>query len=121
MWPSQRRVSPLAGGGHDEEQKEQDEKESEAGGEVQQGVVAAQGYGEAVMEGVEHLGQYVFEMTKTRVQQLREEKGLAGEVPVEAAVGEAEESYGGGPGVEEDVEEEGSRAIRGDGFEVEED
>ncbi|KAL2146025.1 hypothetical protein VTI28DRAFT_5364 [Corynascus sepedonium] len=121
MWPSQRRVSPLAGGGHDEEQKEQDEKEGEAGGEVQQGVVAAQGYGEAVMEGVEHLGQYVFEMTKTRVQQLREEKGLAGEVPVEAAVGEAEESYGGGSGVEEDVEEEGSRAIRGDGFEVEED
>jgi intron-binding protein aquarius len=28
------------------------------------------------MEGVEHLGQYVFEMTKSKVQQLRAERGL---------------------------------------------
>ncbi|RAL67448.1 hypothetical protein DID88_008203 [Monilinia fructigena] len=32
--------------------------------------------GEAVMEGVEHLGQYVFEMTNSKVRQLREERGL---------------------------------------------
>lgn len=33
--------------------------------------------GEVVMEGVEHLGQYVFEMTKTKMQELRAEQGLA--------------------------------------------
>lgn len=33
--------------------------------------------GEAVMEGVEHLGQYVFDMTKTKIDQLRAERGLA--------------------------------------------
>lgn len=32
--------------------------------------------GEAVMEGVEHLGQYVFEMTNSKIRQLREERGL---------------------------------------------
>jgi intron-binding protein aquarius len=32
--------------------------------------------GEAQMEGVEHLGQYVFEMTNSKVQQLRAERGL---------------------------------------------
>ncbi|ORY69960.1 uncharacterized protein BCR38DRAFT_481116 [Pseudomassariella vexata] len=32
--------------------------------------------GEAVMEGVEHLGQYVFEMTNAKVKQLRAERGL---------------------------------------------
>lgn len=32
--------------------------------------------GEAVMEGVEHLGQYVFEMAQTKLEQLRAEKGL---------------------------------------------
>ncbi|KAH8594776.1 DEAD helicases superfamily protein-like protein [Bisporella sp. PMI_857] len=32
--------------------------------------------GEAQMEGVEHLGQYVYEMTNSKVQQLRAERGL---------------------------------------------
>lgn len=32
--------------------------------------------GEAVMEGVEHLGQYVYEMALTKMEQLRAEKGL---------------------------------------------
>lgn len=32
--------------------------------------------GEVVMEGVEHLGQYVFEMTQTKMEQLRAERGL---------------------------------------------
>lgn len=32
--------------------------------------------GETPMEGVEHLGQYVFEMTNAKVQQLRAERGL---------------------------------------------
>ncbi|KAH6890353.1 P-loop containing nucleoside triphosphate hydrolase protein [Thelonectria olida] len=34
--------------------------------------------GEAAMEGVEHLGQYVFEMTNTKVKQLQAEQGGAG-------------------------------------------
>lgn len=37
---------------------------------------------EAVMEGVEHLGQYVFEMTSAKVKQLRSERGLQ-DVPEE--------------------------------------
>lgn len=37
--------------------------------------------GEAVMEGVEHLGQYVFEMTQTKMEELRAHKGLP---PLEA-------------------------------------
>lgn len=32
--------------------------------------------GEAIMEGVEHLGQYVYEMAQTKMEQLRVEKGL---------------------------------------------
>lgn len=46
--------------------------------------------GEAVMEGVEHLGQYVFEMTQTKIEQLRAEKGLlpSEAVPLEAEVTE---------------------------------
>jgi intron-binding protein aquarius len=31
--------------------------------------------GEVVMESVEHLGQYVFDMTNTRIKQLQAEKG----------------------------------------------
>ena len=38
--------------------------------------------GEVVMEGVEHLGQYVYEMTMTRLKQLRVEQGLSDEVPM---------------------------------------
>lgn len=32
--------------------------------------------GEATMEGVEHLGQFVYEMTSTKIKQLRAERGL---------------------------------------------
>lgn len=42
--------------------------------------------GEAQMESVEHLGQYVFEMTNAKVQQLKAERGLTEEellTPVE--------------------------------------
>lgn len=39
--------------------------------------------GEAVMEGVEHLGQYVYEMAQTKMEELRAEKGLpSGEAEV---------------------------------------
>lgn len=40
--------------------------------------------GEAVMEGVEHLGQYVYEMTQTRMEQLRAENGPSAEAEVMA-------------------------------------
>lgn len=47
--------------------------------------------GEAVMEGVEHLGQYVFEMTSARVKQLRAERGLPDAEVVEAAEADMKE------------------------------
>ena len=67
--------------------------------------------GETVMEGVEHLGQYVYEMTNSKVKQLRAERGL----PDEAELLPVEE-------VEEDLmmfkEDEAEEPV--DGFEAEE-
>lgn len=57
--------------------------------------------GEAVMEGVEHLGQYVFEMTNAKVQQLRAERGLP-----EAEIAVAAEPVEELDGVPEVLEEE---------------
>lgn len=37
--------------------------------------------GEAAMEGVEHLGQYVFEMTNTKLKQLQAEQGATAALP----------------------------------------
>lgn len=50
--------------------------------------------GEVPMEGVEHLGQYVFEMTKTKIEQLESEQGasaVATTMPEEAD--EMEQTY----------------------------
>ncbi len=47
--------------------------------------------GETTMEGVEHLGQYVYEMTKTKLQQLQAER--------------AEEAAGTAGGADEDGED----------------
>jgi intron-binding protein aquarius len=73
--------------------------------------------GEAVMESVEHIGQYVFEMTSTRVKQMS-----GGEVVVATTgggvVGEEGEGEGEGGGEEEEQEEEGK--VRVEGFEAEE-
>lgn len=52
--------------------------------------------GESVMEGVEHLGQYVYEMTNSKVAQLRAERGLpenAEVLPVVQELGEEEVMY----------------------------
>lgn len=72
--------------------------------------------GEAVMESVEHIGQYVFEMTSTRVKQMS-----GGEVVVATGGGvvgeEVEEGAGGEDGEEEEDEEE---KVRVEGFEAEE-
>jgi intron-binding protein aquarius len=81
--------------------------------------------GESVMEGVEHIGQYVFEMTTTRIKQLRQERGESvEEVPaVEEVVSQVE-----GLGYEDQElvdqraeEEQAQEAVRVEGFEAEED
>jgi intron-binding protein aquarius len=74
--------------------------------------------GEAVMENVEHIGQYVYEMTNTRLQQLRQERGLLEAAPVvEEVVEEVEEVEElEDEGDEEDAEE----GVRAEGFEAEE-
>lgn len=66
------------------------------------------------MEGVEHLGQYVFEMTNAKVQQLRAERGLGEDVDVLADVQEMDE--GEEVALDGEVEEEATV----DGFEAEE-
>ncbi|KAI8662720.1 Pre-mRNA-splicing factor [Fusarium sp. Ph1] len=58
--------------------------------------------GEVPMEGVEHLGQYVFEMTNTKIKQLETEQGGMPE-PIIEEVEEVEEGYGEEDG-QEDVE-----------------
>jgi len=69
--------------------------------------------GESQMENVEHLGQYVYEMTNAKVQQLRAERGLPEaaltSLPLEEskdALGRVDEEY-----IEEEIH---------DGFEAEE-
>jgi intron-binding protein aquarius len=51
--------------------------------------------GEATMEGVEHLGQYVYEMTNAKVEQLHAERGLLDDAEPEFVMGEIDgESVG---------------------------
>lgn len=70
--------------------------------------------GETQMENVEHLGQYVFEMTNAKVNQLRAERGLSKEdiVPVEVVEGALGVIDEEDDGLHEELEE---------GFEAEED
>lgn len=76
--------------------------------------------GEAVMENVEHLSQYVSEMTNTRIKELRAEGGLpdGAALPLSAGGDDAMEKID-----EEDEEgENGADAeAAADGFEAEED
>ena len=58
--------------------------------------------GEVPMEGVEHLGQYVFEMTKTRIKQLQEEQG---EPIIEEEFEDGEGEYGNGDDGEDDEDD----------------
>ncbi|KAH6654447.1 hypothetical protein BKA67DRAFT_535769 [Truncatella angustata] len=78
--------------------------------------------GEAAMEGVEHLGQYVFEMTTAKLKQLRQERGLpeAEVVEVLEPVKEEEESgYAEGVGAGEEDADDVEEEIK-EGFEAEE-
>ena len=68
--------------------------------------------GETQMENVEHLGQYVYEMTNSKVQQLRAERGLPATELV-APVGEEDDELGYIEGEEDFQEIE-------EGFEAEE-
>lgn len=81
--------------------------------------------GETVMEGVEHLGQYVFEMTKTRIEHLKEEgKQLPApdesEAQVEVMAAEGEEGAEAVALAQPDEDEEEEEAMRVEGFEAEE-
>jgi intron-binding protein aquarius len=79
MWPATRGADPV--------------EDEEEGGEAVEGTV--------VMAGVEHLGQYVFEMTKAKVQML---KDTGGKLPALAKVeGSEDESEEEGEGVVEIV------------------
>jgi intron-binding protein aquarius len=70
--------------------------------------------GETQMENVEHLGQYVYEMTNSKVQQLRAERGLPAAELV-APIGEGNVEFGYVEGEDEDFQEEIE-----EGFEAEE-
>lgn len=76
--------------------------------------------GETVMENVEHLGQYVYEMTNTRIKQLRAERGLPEDV---AAPQEAlpQPDEGSVAVVDAEDAEEAVAEAQAEGFEAEED
>lgn len=65
---------------------------------------------EAVMEGVEHLGQFVYEMTVAQVKHMRAEQGLpdeeVGEAKLQPIREEDEVQYVDGASDEEDEEQE---------------
>lgn len=67
--------------------------------------------GEVAMEGVEHIGQYVFEMTQTKINQLQAEQGLL----MDSSIDEAGEEGQGGY-----YDEEEDRALEPDILEVRE-
>ena len=64
--------------------------------------------GEAVMESLEHLGQYVFEMTKAKVDQMRAERGLPAAQTAEVLepLNEEQEMNYGQPAADGDAEED---------------
>lgn len=71
--------------------------------------------GEAVMETVEHIGQYVFEMTSTRVKQMS-----GGGVVVATGRGVVGEEVGEEADVLDEEEEDEEEKVRVEGFEAEE-
>lgn len=82
--------------------------------------------GQTQMESVEHLGQYVYEMTNAKVAQLRAERGLPEGEPllqletIDEVVGDIDEDDGYvdaelGEEIEEDVEEEEETGDKAEG------
>lgn len=94
LWPSQRKVA-------------EDANETVAG--------------EATMEGVEHLGQYVFEMTTTKIQQLQAERGMSSDTELQQVVEAQKKEIEPIPEVDEDAEdaEDVAGAAEGSDQEVE--
>jgi intron-binding protein aquarius len=74
--------------------------------------------GQAVMESVEHIGQYVYQMTTEKVAQLRVDQGLPEEDLAMAPIEDAEQDMG--PIPEED-QESLEEETQGQTFEAEED
>jgi len=70
--------------------------------------------GETQMEGVEHLGQYVYEMTNAKVQQLRSERGLPEAALIMAPIEEGYDELGGVHGGDEVVVEEMNEGPEGE-------
>ncbi|EHL03551.1 putative Intron-binding protein aquarius [Glarea lozoyensis 74030] len=75
--------------------------------------------GQAQMENVEHLGKYVFDMTNSKVQQLRAERGLP-EAELSIMPIEEEDEEVGFVEQEGEVEEDVDEAIMQEDFEAEE-
>ena len=77
--------------------------------------------GEAAMDGVEHLGQFVFEMTNTKISQLRAERGLPEEAPIVQQIepAEGDDVEDGLEAIDEEIESDHEELVRG--FEAEED
>ena len=95
-----------------------------AGTETENTEAAAPPGNEAVMEGVEHLGQFVFEMTGVKARQLRAEKGLpeaegASLDPVPEA--DDEPDYVVADEDEDEDEEENEGEVEGEGGDGDED
>jgi intron-binding protein aquarius len=67
--------------------------------------------GEVAMESVEHIGQYVFEMTQTKINHLQAEQGLLMESTIDEAEEEGQAGY---------YDEEEDRALEPDILEVRE-
>jgi intron-binding protein aquarius len=80
--------------------------------------------GQAQMENVEHLGKYVFDMTNSKVQQLRAEKGLP-ESALEPSMNPIEEGEEQVGYIEQGDADEGEvdleEAVMQEGFEAQED
>ncbi|CAP69162.1 uncharacterized protein PODANS_7_11180 [Podospora anserina S mat+] len=110
LWPSER---PLVV-----------EQQEGGDGSADNTAVATAVLGEAAMQGVEHLGQYVYEMTKTKVEELKLlPQATVPSVDVEIRdvledTGLEDEGAAGAGGEEEEEEEEGRKV---EGFEAEED
>lgn len=75
--------------------------------------------GEATMEGVEHLGQYVFEMTTTKVQQLQAERGLSSDTEMQQVVDAQKKEIQPIPEEDEDAEDAEDASGTADGSEQE--
>lgn len=129
LWPTERLLLDTTSSGGEKDSKEAD---GEGKGKEVVSITSAVLPGEAIMEGVEHLGQYVYEMTNTRIRQLREERSgggmlapdpetiLPAEDEVEVVGNEDENGAQGEEEEDPDVGADVEESVRVEGFEAEE-